>query len=132
MRPNRVFFPQTLLDTWLADDRVELTGDALLLREEGRRFQIAEAVHVIRDVAGGGDAAKLLGKVKTREQLVSMNAELFESSMVLGDDAYDVIPGFLGEPIGAFASHRSEHSQLAPSPAQNDEELLAQFLMKSL
>jgi hypothetical protein len=132
MQPNRIFFPQTVLDTWIADERVELTGDELLLKEEGRRYKIAEAVRVVTDVAGGGDAHQLLGKVKTRSQLEPLSAELLETSMVLGDDAYDVVPGFVGEPIGAFeADQKPQPAKGAPS-VTNDEELLASFLLKSL
>lgn len=125
MRPNRVFFPQPLLDTWIAEERVELTGDQLLLRDEGRRYTIAEAVHVIRDAAGGGDVRSLIGKVKTRDQLGDLGAEVFEGSMIVGDDAYDVVPGFVGEPNGQAPA-------AAPSADANEEDLLAQFLIKSL
>jgi hypothetical protein len=125
MRPNRVFFPQPLLDSWIAEERVELSGDELLLRDEGRRYTIAEAVHVLRDAAGGGDHLALLGKVKTRDQLEGLGAEVFEASMIVGDDAYDVVPGFVGEPIGQAPA-------AAPSADANEEDLLAQFLIKSL
>jgi hypothetical protein len=132
MAPNRVFFPQAVLDGWIAEDRVDLAGEELLLKDEGRRFKILEAMHVLREVAGGGDSNKLVGKVKTRDQLLSMNAEVLEGSMILGDDAYDVAPGFVAEPIGAFGRDRIS-TQAGPSPqAENDEQLLAQFLMKSL
>jgi hypothetical protein len=122
MGQNRVFFPQALLDTWIADDRVDLTGEELLLKDEGRKFKISEAVHVLREVAGAGDAPGMVGKVKTRAQLSALNAEILEGSMIIGDDAYDVVPGFIGEPIGSSI----------PAGAQNEEEMLAQFLMKSL
>ena len=131
MQPNRVFFPQALLDAWIADERVELTGDELLLKDEGRRYRIAEAVRVLSDVAGGGDVHKLIGKVKTREQLQPLSAELLETSMVIGDDAYDVVPGFVGEPVGAFET-RVEVAQQPAISAANDEDLLAQFLLTSL
>ena len=132
MPPNRVFFPQAVLDGWIAEDRVDLAGEELLLKDEARKFKIIEAMHVLREVAGGGDSASLVGKVKTREQLLSMNAEVLEGSMILGDNAYDVAPGFVGEPIGAFDRDRPSN-RVGPTPqAENDEQLLAQFLMKSL
>ncbi|MGZ5966847.1 MAG: hypothetical protein ACXWP4_04190, partial [Polyangiales bacterium] len=74
MQPNRVFFPQALLDAWIADERVEITGTELLLRDEGRRYAIREGFHVLRDAAGGGDDKKLLGKVKTKDQLDALGA----------------------------------------------------------
>jgi hypothetical protein len=125
MRPNRVFFPQPILDTLIADERVDINGAELLLRDEGRRYNISEAVHVLRDAAGGGDQSGLLGKVKTREQLNELGAEVFESSMIVGDDAYDVVPGFVGTPFGVAPA-------AAPNPEQGEEDLLTQFLLKSL
>ncbi len=125
MRPNRVFFPQALLDTLIADERVDITGDVLLLRDQGRRYTISEGVHVFRDASGGGDAAGLVGHVKTREQLSEIGAEVFENSMILGDEAYDVVPGFIGEPVGA-PTPKSPHAE------HNEEDLLAQFLLKNL
>lgn len=129
MRPNRVFFPQALLDAWIGDERVDVTSDVLVLKDEARKFKIVEALHVVRDVAGGGDANKLVGRVKTRDQLAQIGAEVLETSLVVGDDAYDVIPGFVGEPIGSFGDRPSAGPT---SSAQNDEEMLTQFLIKSL
>jgi hypothetical protein len=129
MAANRIFFPTALLDVWIADERVELAGDELLLREEGRRYRIAEAVHVVTDVAGGGDGNKLLGKVKTQTQLQAISAEVLETSMIVGDDAYEVVPGFIGTPMGAAPA--PQPSPEVPAPT-TEEELLAQFLMKSL
>ena len=125
MRPNRVFFPQPILDTLIADERVDIQGAEMLLRDEGRRYTISEAVHVLRDAAGGGDRSGLLGKVKSREQLNELGAEVFENSMIVGDDAYDVVPGFVGTPIGAAPAQ-------VPSAGDDEEDLLQQFLLKSL
>ena len=131
MRPNRVFFPQELLDTWLADERVEIAGPELRMRDDARRYAISEAVHILRDAADGGDASKLVGKVKTRDDLTAMSAEVFEGSIVIGEEAYDVVPGFVGEPIVSGASASVSVSTAAGAPAK-DEDLLAQFLLKSL
>ena len=125
MQVNRVFFPQMLLDVWTAEERVELTGDQLLLRSEGRRYLISEGVHVIRDAAGGGDAARLVGKVKSLEQLAELSAEVFENSMIVGEEAYDVVPGFIGEPMGAPEPSRATSSI-------HEEDLLEQFLLQKL
>jgi hypothetical protein len=57
-------------------------------------------------------------------------------SMVIADNAYEIVPGWLGSPIGTFAEHRAEQSgTLAPrasAPAGSDEELLASFLVRNL
>jgi hypothetical protein len=125
---NRVFFPQTVLDVWVGDGRADLKGEELLLRSEGRRYRIIEAIRVIREVSGTVDPHELVGRVKTRAFLAELGAEILEGSMILGDNAYDVAQGFVGAPLGTFADHIKTAPATAARDAKNDEELLAVFL----
>jgi hypothetical protein len=131
---NRVFFPQAALDQWIVDGTVELSGGVLTIVSEARRYELAEAVHVVREVSGAGDKHDLLGRVKTRAALEQTGAELVETSMLLGDAAYDVEPGWLGTPVGSFGDYvKAARGAAAPGPApRTDEELLATFLAKNL
>ena len=139
MGNNRVFFPQAALDQWISDGKVDLAGDELTIKPEARRYRILEAARILREVTGLQDANELVGKVKTLQYLSGLGADLLENSMVLGDNAYDVIPGFLGAPVGSFEEHRAEakggsHGAGAggSAPPGNDEELLAKFLLGNL
>lgn len=127
---NRVFFPQAALDEWLADDRVDLKNDELTIRAEGRRYKIIEAIRVVGEVTGSPDANEVVGKVKSRAFLNELGAELLEGSMILGDNAYDVVPGFVGAPVGTFAEHRQSIPDTAvlEKSLNSDEELLETFL----
>lgn len=131
---NRVFFPQAALDEWIASDRVDLANDELLIKTEGRRYKIIEAIRVLREVTGAADVHEVVGKVKTRAFLRELGAELLEGSMILGDNAYDVIPGFIGAPVGSFAEHRKAATAAAKADSSltTDEELLAAFLTSKL
>jgi hypothetical protein len=100
---NRVFFPQAALDQWMVDGSVELEGGELTVLSVGRQYRLAEAVHVLRDVSGTGDTHELVGLVKARTYLEELDAELVETSMLIGDSAYDVEPGWLGIPTAPFA-----------------------------
>jgi hypothetical protein len=60
-------------------------------------------------------------------------------SMIIGDVAYQIVPGFWGTPIGSFSEHRTSGAVPAsagsapPATApKTDEELLAQFLIQNL
>lgn len=141
---NRVFFPQAALDQWIVDGTVDLADGQLTILGEGRRYELAEAVHVLREVAGSGDPQSLVGRVKTRVALEQLGAEIVESSMLLGDAAYDVDPGWVGTPVGTFAEHvtsdarqkaREAHGggreTFGPEP-RTDEDLLAKFLEKNM
>ena len=122
---NRVFFPQAVLDEWIVAGTVDLQRGELTLvggAGAGRRYALEEAVRVMKEVSGAGDLAKLLGKVKTRAWLEQRGGEIVESSMLFGDAAYDVEPGWVGTPIGP----------LPPGArVKNEEDLLGRFVAKS-
>lgn len=137
---NRVFFPQVALDLWLADGSVELRGTELSIRAEARRYRLAEAAHIVKEVADTPDANELLGRVKSKQYLDELGAELLENSLILGDNAYEVVPGWLAYPIGSFeefvssperAKARSESAFPADEP-RTEEDLLARYLFKNL
>jgi hypothetical protein len=120
---NRVFFPQEALDLWTADDRVDMSAEELVLKSEGRKFKVVEAVYVLREVTGTPDPNELVGKVKSRAYLAELGAELLEGSMIIGENAYDVVQGFVGAPATSFEEHKKETS----STAGSDEDVLRQF-----
>ena len=76
------------------------------------------------------DQNELVGKVKSRAFLTELGAEMLETSLILGDNAYDVAPGFVGAPIGSFADHRKSIPDLTgvARGLSTDEDLLATFL----
>lgn len=123
---TRVFFPQTALDEWVSENRVDIKGEELTLKVEGRRYRIIEAVRVVCEVTGADDPHELLGRVKTRAFLMELGAELLEGSMILGDNAYDVVQGFVGAPIGSFAEYKKNAPKLLAS-ATSDEDVLNAF-----
>jgi hypothetical protein len=122
---NRIFFPQTILDAWVSDDRADLRGEELFLKSEARRYRIIEAVRVLREVTGGSDPNELLGRVKSRAFLTELGAEVLEGSMILGDNAYDVVQGFVGAPIGSFVDYAKTQPKRSYA---SDEALLAAFV----
>ncbi len=133
---HRYFFPQMTLDTWLVDERIDLRGTELTLLRESRKYDLAEAVHVVAEVSGAADAFDLLGRVKGREALIEQGAEVLESSMILGDNAYDVVPGWFGVPVGDFQSFvdsrdrqlaRALHSDFPSAEPATEDELLSRF-----
>jgi hypothetical protein len=114
---NRFFFPQAALDQWIVDERVDFRDAELTVLGAGRRYKLAEAVHVVREVSGTTDSHDIVGRVKSRGALEKLGAEIVESSMLLGDAAYDVEPGWVGTPIGPAT--------------QPDEEILASLALGS-
>jgi hypothetical protein len=96
-RTNRAFFSQETVDQWLADGRVRLDGEVLALLPDGPAFHLESAVLFRAEVASGEDTHGLCGKVKSLEALALSSGEHAPGSVVMGDNAYEVLEGFLGE-----------------------------------
>jgi hypothetical protein len=136
---NRVFFPQAALDRWIVEGSAELQNGELMILPEGRRYKVAEAVHVLREVSGSGDTYELVGRAKAVPYVEQLGAEIVETSMLIGDAAYDVEPGWVGVPMGSFADHVGSVARKkalstvgfsdGPDP-KTDEDLLGRFLAK--
>jgi len=143
MGVNRVFVPQQTLDGWMSEGRVEVDGETMTLMPEGQRFRLKTAVRFMSEVTGGGDAAELIGKVKDLEQLEGLGGEHVADSVILGDNAYEVVEGFVGEPVAdaeradePIASGNSlaaaTRSALGEDPSQSGElDLLARFFLST-
>ena len=130
MARNRVFFPQEALDAWVVSGSVDLQDQDLLLKSEGRKYRLTEGARVLREVTGEPDAAELVGTCKTLAFLRELGADILERSMIIENNAYDIIPGFLGTPVLTPEETQNESSR-SPS-LSSDEELLAQFLAKNM
>lgn len=135
---NRIFFPQAALDQWIVDGTVDLQQNELTILAEGRRFKLADAVRILREVSGAVDMHSLVGRVKERAALEKLGAEIVETSMLIGEAAYDVEPGWLGVPVGDFVDHvgsdarrRARRGRDSEDP-KTDEDLLARFLARNL
>ncbi len=133
---NRVFFTQVAVDQWGIDGKIDLTSNEIIVLADGRRYKVEEAVRVLTEVTGANEEHKLVGKVKPKRALDEIGAEILENSMILGDNAYDVVPGWMGTPTTSFADHllspermkaRAGRTDIGTGP-NSDEELLQRFL----
>ena len=97
MATNRAFFPQDAVDRWLAQGSVSLEGEVLVLLPDGPAFLLESAVRFVAEVAAGHDGPGLCGKVKTLPAIEALHGEYDLGSVVLGDFAYEVVDGFVGE-----------------------------------
>jgi len=96
---SRLFISVERLDNWTIEGRASLEGDRMTLTELNRSFAMKPAVHFVRSAGTDGDPYDLVGRVKSKEALDEMGADKFESSVIYKDTAYDVIDGFIGEPL---------------------------------
>ena len=129
MGKNRVFFPQEALDSWVVSGSVDLQDHDLLLKDEGRRYRLSEGARIVAEVTGESDGFDIVGKCKTLVFLQELGADILERSMIIDNNAYDIVPGFLGTPVGGAEDPPDLEVR---APLLSDEDLLAQFLAKNM
>lgn len=96
---SRLFISVERLDAWTAEGRASFAQDRMTLVQLGRSFTMTPAVHFVSVAGPEGDPNDLLGLVKSKDNLVAMGAEQMSTSVIYRDTAYDVIDGFIGEPL---------------------------------
>ncbi len=128
---NRVFIPQVTLDEWLAEGRAELRASELRLEPEGWNLRLVEAVRVLREVTGAADLYDIVGRVKSASFLAELGAELLGASMIIGNLAYEVVPGFVVTP-GAGSRTSSAGPGAAAGRPLTEADLVARFRVRGL
>jgi len=143
-----LFVSQALLDAWASQGRIDLDGRSIALlagQARGRRYALEPAVRFLRVAGGGEDPGGLVARVKTLAQVRELGGEPMADSVILGDAAYEVEPGFLAEASAVEAAARAAPT---PDPAppvaghrdlprdledrRREAEALARFLLDNL
>jgi hypothetical protein len=140
-----LFVSQALLAAWAGQGRIDLDGRSIALlggQAQGRRYGLEPAVRFLRVAGGGDDAAGLVARVKTLVQVRELGGEAMADSVVMGEVAYEVEPGFLAEAAAVEAASRA--APAGPPPARSSDlpddledrrreaEALARFLLDNL
>ncbi len=125
---EKVFFTQELLDELNESGKLQLEGETITILTKAKpRFSLQQAVRFTA-MDSGEDTEKLVGKVKTLDDLKDLKAEIFPDSVVVKDAVYRVETGFIGLPIKEEQASREK----GESRAKKDEELLAEFFLKNV
>lgn len=120
----KLFLPQATLEEWALDDKADVKDGKLTIPGENATYPVAAAVHFLK-VVSGSDDSKLVQKVKSLDHLQKLGAEHLADSVLLGETAYEVVPGYVTEvPVPQ-----------APKPEKKvnpEADLLAAFLLNKL
>lgn len=95
-----LFVSQAVLESWTEHGKIDFQGDLMTLRSgegQGHSYVLGPAVRFMKVLGTDRDPNALLGKVKTDTQLRALGAEQLGDSVVLGEFAYEVQPGFVAE-----------------------------------
>ena len=136
----RFFVSQAAVERWSAEGRADLAGGALVAQGgalHGCRFELEPAVRVLRVAGAGEDPHQHVGRVRPVAPLREGGAELLGDSLVVGEVAYEVEPGFLAVPdAGAarllFPGDDPSPPAGTPPEGQGDAASLARFLLDNI
>jgi hypothetical protein len=157
-----LFVSQAILDTWASQGKIDFSGNVMTTVAgpgAGRAYTLQPAVRFLQVLGADTDPNGLLHKVKAEAQLRDQGAEVMGDSVILGDVAYQVEPGFLAEAaaLQAAAASKADPARAtarpspppAPAPAapaaagapaapgepedrRKEAEALARFLLENL
>ncbi|MFN2546437.1 MAG: hypothetical protein ABR567_03290 [Myxococcales bacterium] len=111
-----LFVPQSVLDKWSEQGRIQVDGNVLTILGENKNFALTSAVRFIK-MEAGDDTARLLQKVKTTDALKQMGAEHYMESVILGESAYQVQQGFLADANALRRAAAASQPKAAPAAA---------------
>jgi hypothetical protein len=92
------FLANSQLEQWVDEGVAVLDGDVLDVREHGRFSSMVSAVHVVSLVTGSDAQHKVLGRVYCDDELIAKGGQLYLDSLLIEEDAYDVVRGLLLAP----------------------------------
>ena len=124
----KLFLPQKTLEDWSVGDKADLEDGKLVIKETRSSHAVTPAVHFVK-VVSGNDAHHLTGRVKTMKQLDELGAEHMMDSVLLGETAFEVIPGYVTELGAQAAPVKPDPKKKAISP---EADLLAAFILDKL
>jgi hypothetical protein len=97
----RIFVSQNTIDRWLGGGGIVLDGDVLRFNSGmALDLVINPAVYFDHIEGNEADPYDIIGAVKSSQELAQMGGEHYDRSVVLGDYAYTVNPGFVAIPVG--------------------------------
>jgi hypothetical protein len=149
---TKVFFPQTQLDTLLADGKADLQGEELVVAARAERWRLQPAARVLQ-VEAGDDVKKIVNKLLSESELKRMGLEVYRDTALVADSdtVYKLDPGMLGEPLHEIKMVPEQPSEIVlepvtdaplaaaprrePTPEErkkSDQELINEFLLKRL
>jgi len=125
---TKLFLPQAQLEEWALADKADLRdGKLVVMAEGGATFSVSPAVHFVQLVTGE-DTHGLVARVKTEEQLSRLGAEQMADSVLVGETAYEVVPGYVTEvPAGV-----PRPDGVAGKKPDSETDLLAAFLLNKM
>ncbi len=91
-----IFISQEQMEKYISEGVADISNNNIVLRLDKTYIgNLEDAVYFLRNVVNPSDSRDLIGRVLTKDEVKSLNADIMKNSVIIGDDAYDVEEGFM-------------------------------------
>jgi len=94
---KKIFIPQSKLEVWMEEGKISISENVITtLTETKMSYKLIPAFKFLKLTSGDSDSDKLIGTVKTKEDIKHLNPDIFMDSIIIGNRAYEVEMGYIG------------------------------------
>ena len=95
---KKVYLRDALYQEVLDTDKGTIDNDMVLTLINGKKYQLILAIKFLKELAENedSDSVSLVGKIISKDELISKNYELFDDEVLADDRLYKVEIGYIG------------------------------------
>ena len=95
---KKVYLKDALYQELLDTGKGTIDNEMLLTLVNGKKYQLILAIKFLKEVAENedSDSVSLVGKIISKDELISKNYELFDDEVLADDRLYKVEIGYIG------------------------------------
>ncbi len=94
---KKIFIPQQKLEDWVNGGKITFSDNVITtLTGKKIKYKLVPAYKFLKLTSGDNDEPKLLGLVKSQDDLKHLKPDIFLDSIIIGDLAYEVETGYIG------------------------------------
>lgn len=98
---KRIFIPQDKLEAWVHEGKISMSDNVITTLTGNRvSYRLIPAFKFVKLTSGDSDTEKLIGAVKTKDDIKHLKPDIFMDSIIIGDKAYEVEMGYIGNLAG--------------------------------
>ena len=94
---KKIFLPQQKLEDWVNSGKITFSNNIITTLSGNKiSYKLIPAYKFLKLTSGDNDEPKLLGLVKSQNDLKHLKPDIFLDSIIIGDLAYEVETGYIG------------------------------------
>jgi hypothetical protein len=92
-----IYIPHEKLEAWVTEGKISFNDNVITILGANKvSYLLVPAYKFKKLTSGNNDDDKLLGTIKTKDELKDKNPDIFHDSIIIGDRAYEVEMGYIG------------------------------------